>query len=319
MSSIKELLKMTRTIFSQLFFGAVLVFCFTPSASPPVALALGLALAMTLGHPYKQYNSRAVKYLLQVSVVGLGFGMNFTEVVSAGKSGILFTILSITGTLSVGYLLGRLLAVSKKISYLISVGTAICGGSAIAAIAPVVEADEKEVAVSLGTVFILNSIALFLFPWLGHLLGMTEHQFGIWSAIAIHDTSSVVGAAAHYGTEALKIATIIKLTRALWIVPVALVTAFLLKKKDTKISFPYFILAFVGASVMVSCFPSFKPMYAEFVSVARIGLTVTLFLIGTGLTPKTLKSVGLSPVSQGIILWLLISVTSLLVIKNMVF
>lgn len=300
-------------------FWFILVFCFTPWASPPVALALGVAFAMLLKHPYKKYNSKIIKYLLQASVVGLGFGMNFTEVIATGKSGILFTIASITATLGAGYVIGRLLVIPQKTAYLISVGTAICGGSAIAAIAPVIEADEKEVAVSLGTVFILNSIALLLFPWLGHLLGMSAHQFGLWSAIAIHDTSSVVGAAAHYGAGALKIATTVKLTRALWIVPLALATAILLRKKDAKISFPYFILAFVGASVVVSCLPSFKSAYVGLVFFSRIGLTVTLFLIGTELTRETLKSVGVRPILQGVMLWVLISGASLWTIRNMIF
>ncbi|MFH0754050.1 MAG: putative sulfate exporter family transporter [Candidatus Omnitrophota bacterium] len=296
---------------SKLIFWFVLIFCFTPWSSPPLALMLGLALAMTLGNPYKEHQARAVKYLLQASVVGLGFGMNFTEVVSAGKSGVGFTFFSIAGTLAAGYFIGRWLSVARKTSFLVSVGTAICGGSAIAAVAPLVEADEKEVAVSLGTIFILNAVALFVFPWLGHVLGMKDHQFGLWSAIAIHDTSSVVGAAAHYGTEALKTATTVKLTRALWIIPVALITAIVLKKKDARISFPYFILAFVGASLVVSLWPAYQPVYSGVVTIARIGLTVTLFLIGTGLSPTTLKTVGFRPVMQGVWLWLLVSGVSL--------
>lgn len=309
----------TKVMFSRLMFWFLLAFCMTPWASPPLALALGLVLAMTLGHPFKHQNGKVVKYLLQVSVVGLGFGMNFTEVVAAGKNGVFFTVFSIAGTLAAGYMLGRLLAVPRKTSYLISVGTAICGGSAIAAIAPLIEADEKEVAVSLGTVFILNAVALFIFPWLGHIIHMTASQFGLWSAIAIHDTSSVVGAAAHYGAEALKIATTVKLTRALWIIPVALATALLLKKSSARISFPYFILAFVAASVVVSFFPSFKPLYGGLVTAAKTGLTVTLFLIGSGLSRETLRTVGFKPVVQGVILWLLISAVSLGVVTHKIF
>ena len=304
---------------SKLIFCLGFLFCLGPWASPPLALALGLAMALSMGHPYKQHNSKAVKYLLQLSVVGLGFGMNFKEVINTGKSGIMFTVCSILGTLTAGYLIGRLLSVSKKTSYLVSVGTAICGGSAIAAVAPVIDADEKEVAVSLGTVFILNAVALFVFPWLGHLLGMSASQFGFWSAVAIHDTSSVVGAAANYGTQALKIATTVKLTRALWIVPFALITAALLKKKTAKTKFPYFILAFVGASILVSLFPSETSVYQGIVSIARSGLTVTLFLIGAGLTRETLKAVGLRPVAQGALLWLLISSVSLWAIRHLIF
>lgn len=303
-------------VLSRLVFWSALIFCLTPWASPPLALGLGLVFAMTCGHPYKKHNSRVVKYLLQASVVGLGFGMNFTEVSSAGRQGVFLTIFSIAGTLAAGYAIGRLLAVSRKTSYLVSVGTAICGGSAIAAVAPIIEADEREVAVALGTVFILNAIALFVFPWLGHIGGLTARQFGLWSAIAIHDTSSVVGAAAHYGEESLKIATTVKLTRALWIVPVALATAIGLQKRDARISFPFFMVAFVGASIMVSLLPSFHSIYAGMVATARAGLTVTLFLIGTGLSRQTFKAVGLGPVVQGVMLWLLISGAAWCAVRN---
>ncbi len=293
-----------------------LFFCLTPWASPPLALALGLAMAFTVGHPFKQFNGRVIKYLLQVSVVGLGFGLNFGEVVNAGKTGVLFTVVSILGTLIVGYLIGKWMSINQKTSYLISTGTAICGGSAIAAIAPIIAADENEVAIALGTVFILNSVALFLFPPLGHYLGLTMKQFGMWSAIAIHDTSSVVGAAARYGDDALKIAATVKLTRALWIIPVALGTAIALKNRAAKIQFPYFILGFIGASLAVTFLPDFKAVYAGVVDVSKTGLTVTLFLIGAGLSRETLKTVGVKPVVQGVILWMLISVVSLLVVRS---
>ncbi len=295
---------------------AGLFFCLTTLASPPLALALGLVMAFTVGHPFKQFNGRVIKYLLQVSVIGLGFGLNFGEVVNAGKTGILFTVVSILGTLIVGYLIGKWMSINQKTSYLISTGTAICGGSAIAAIAPIIDADENEVAIALGTVFILNSVALFLFPPLGHYLGLTMKQFGMWSAIAIHDTSSVVGAAARYGDEALKIATTVKLTRALWIIPVALGTAIALKNRAAKIQFPYFILGFIGASLCVTFLPGFRPVYAGFVQVAKIGLTITLFLIGSGLSRETLKAVGVRPVVQGVILWGIISVVSLLAVQS---
>ena len=300
-------------------FLAAVLFCISPWASPPVALAIGLGLALTLGHPFKQHNSKVTKYLLQVSVVGLGFGMNFSQVISTGKTGIMFTVVSIMGTLVVGYLIGRVLKVSKKTSYLVSAGTAICGGSAIAAVAPVIDADEKDVAISLGTVFILNSIALFVFPVIGHMLGLTGEQFGMWSAIAIHDTSSVVGAAAQYGRDALAIATPVKLTRALWIVPIALMTAVAVRNKSAKISFPYFIVLFVLASVVVSLFPAGKTLYSGVVSVAKTGLTLTLFFIGAGLSRETLKSVGLRPVVQGIVLWCIVSVVSFVTIRSLNF
>ena len=300
----------------QAIFMAGLFFCLTPWASPPLALALGLVMAFTVGHPFKQFNGQVIKYLLQVSVIGLGFGLNFGEVVNAGKTGVLFTVVSILGTLIVGYLIGKWMSINQKTSYLISTGTAICGGSAIAAIAPIIDADENEVAIALGTVFILNSVALFLFPPLGHYFGLTMKQFGMWSAIAIHDTSSVVGAAARFGDEALKIATTVKLTRALWIIPVALATTIALKNKSTKIQLPYFILGFIGASLIVTFLPDFKVVYAGVVNVSKIGLTVTLFLIGAGLSRETLKTVGVKPVVQGVILWMLISVASLLVVRS---
>ena len=306
---------------TQIIFLIGLVFCFTPFASPPIALALGIVIALTMSHPFKEFNHRAIKYLLEISVVGLGFSLNFGEVVKAGKTGVLFTVVSIGATLLVGWILGKCLSINKKISYLISTGTAICGGSAIAAIAPIINAHEDEVAIALGTIFILNSVALFLFPPLGHFLGLTMKQFGMWAAIAIHDTSSVVGASARYGDEALKIATTVKLTRALWIVPVSLGTIIALKNKSTekssaKIVFPYFILGFIGASLIVTFLPALKPIYDGFVHGAKVGLTVTLFLIGTGLSREKLKSVGVKPVVQGVILWVLISVVSLLVIRS---
>jgi len=300
----------------QIIFLTGLVFCFTPFASPPIALALGLVIAFTMSHPFKEFNHRAIKYLLEISVVGLGFGLNFGEVIKAGKAGVLFTVVSIAATLIVGWLIGKALSINKKISYLISAGTAICGGSAIAAIAPIINAHEDEVAIALGAIFILNSIALFLFPPLGHFLGLTMKQFGMWAAIAIHDTSSVVGASAKYGDEALKIATIVKLTRALWIVPVSLGTIFFLKKKSSKVLFPYFIIGFVGASLIVTCFPSLKSVYDGLVYGSKIGLTVTLYLIGAGLSRETLRSVGIKPVLQAIILWVMISVVSLIVVQR---
>jgi len=306
---------------TQIIFLVGLVFCFTPFASPPIALALGLVIAFTMSHPFKEFNHRAIKYLLEISVVGLGFSLNFGEVIKAGKTGVLFTVVSIIGTLIVGWLIGKCLSINKKISYLISAGTAICGGSAIAAIAPIINAHEDEVAIALGTIFILNSIALFLFPPLGHFLGLTMKQFGMWAAIAIHDTSSVVGASARYGDEALKIATTVKLTRALWIVPVSLGTIIALKNKSkknisAKISFPYFILGFIGASLIVTFLPALKSIYDGLVNGAKIGLTVTLYLIGAGLSRETLRTVGIKPVVQAVILWILISVVSLFAIHK---
>lgn len=297
-------------------FSALLLFCLTPYASPPLALALGLALALSVGHPWGSHNGRVVKYLLQLSVVGLGFGMNFGEVVKTGNSGVVFTAVSIAGTLTAGWLLGRWFKVERTTSHLISSGTAICGGSAIAAIAPVINAGEKEISVALGTVFILNSVALFVFPPIGHYLGLSQQQFGLWAAIAIHDTSSVVGAAARYGHEALAIATTVKLTRALWIIPLSFLAAFAFKNRSAKVTVPYFIFAFAGASLAVSAFPGFGAAYGMITASARTGLTVTLFLIGAGLSSTTLKTVGFRPVLQGVLLWCLISAVSLFAVMH---
>jgi len=300
-----------------IIFLLITVFCLTPWASAPLALLLGLVAAQLIGHPFLHLNHKVTSLLLKASVVGLGFGINFESAVKAGSDGFLFTILSIAATLLIGALLGKLLKVDKKTSYLISSGTAICGGSAIAAIAPVIDAEENQVSVALGTVFILNSVALFLFPEVGKLFHMTQHQFGLWSAIAIHDTSSVVGAASKYGHESLLIATTVKLARSLWIIPLALVSSMMFKKKEQKsykIKAPWFIALFVGATIIHTYLPQLQPFTREVVPAAKAGLTVTLFLIGAGLSWKVLKSVGWPPLIQGILTWIAISVVTLLMV-----
>ena len=297
-------------------FVAILLFCATPWASPPIALALGLALALTLGHPLPASNSKATKLLLQISVVGLGFGMNLQTVIEAGRTGVVFTIVTIIGTLLLGFLLGRALGISHTTAHLISSGTAICGGSAIAAVGPVVNASDEEMSVSLGTVFILNSIALFAFPLIGHRLGLTQPQFGVWAAIAIHDTSSVVGAAAKYGADALQIATTVKLTRALWIVPLTLATAFFFKRKSAKVAIPWFILWFVVASVIRTYVAAPAAVWSTLTMLAKIGLTITLFLIGAGLSRKSIAAVGARPLILGIVLWIVISCVSLFAVMQ---
>ncbi len=285
--------------------------------SPPVALVLGLSAALTFGNPFPAQTKKATKYLLQISVVLLGFGMNLTAVVKAGRDGILFTIATIFGTLILGYSVGKLLSVNGKTSTLISSGTAICGGSAIAAIAPAINADAEETSVSLGTIFILNSIALFVFPMIGHALNLTENQFGVWAAIAIHDTSSVVGAAAKYGSEALAIATTVKLARALWIAPVALFYSYLYRDKSgggkLKVAIPWFIFLFLAATIFRTYAPAviLPSIFDSIVNLAKAGLTVTLFLIGASLSRETLKKVGIKPLLQGVILWIVISVAAL--------
>ncbi len=293
-----------------IFFIGVLL-CLLPFVSPPIALAVGLLIGLTLGHPYAKLNKKWTKILLQVSVVGLGFGMDLGKVLEASRAGVLFTVATIVGTLVLGYLAGRALKLSTRTAHLISSGTAICGGSAIAAVGPVLNADENEMSVSLGTIFILNSIALFVFPAVGHLLHLTQTQFGIWAAIAIHDTSSVVGAAARYGEEALGIATTVKLARALWIVPLVFLTSYLFRSKDSKITIPYFILLFVVASVLRTYIPAVASISDAIVMLAKIGLTLTLFLIGAGLSRSMLKTVGARPLILGLILWVVISLVSL--------
>lgn len=293
-------------------FGAFL--CFLPFVDPSIALLSGFMLTLIFGNPFLKFSQKAVHILLQISIVGLGFGMNIFDAVQAGKDGLLFTVFSIVITLLVGLLLGKLFSIERKTNVLITIGTAICGGSAIAAVAPIVEAKEDSTSIALATIFILNSAALFLFPFLGDLLELTQNQFGLWSAIAIHDTSSVVGAAQKYGEEALKIATTVKLERALWIIPISLITAFSFKNKKNRVKIPYFIFLFVIAMLINTFVPSLFSLNHVIVLIAKKGLTLTLFLIGAGLTMESIRKVGIKPLLQGVLLWLFISAISLLVI-----
>ncbi|MDI5898685.1 putative sulfate exporter family transporter [Flavobacterium sp. XS2P67] len=295
----------------QLIFVALLLLCATIFVSPPIALVLGLIVANLFGHPFLELNHKATNYLLQFSVVGLGFGMDVHSAVSAGKEGFLFTIISIMSTLILGTFLGKWFTIDKKTSHLISCGTAICGGSAIAAIAPVIKSNEKQTSVALGVIFILNSVALFLFPAVGNWLDLSQKEFGLWCAIAIHDTSSVVGAASKFGPEALQIATTVKLARALWIIPVALITAVIFKNKSGKMKIPYFIGLFILAMIANTYLPQMQSIAPHLVSISKIGLTITLFLIGAGLNRNVLKSVGVKPLVQGILLWTCIAIATL--------
>jgi uncharacterized integral membrane protein (TIGR00698 family) len=281
--------------------------------TPPVALFAGLAFALLCGQAYPKFNKKCSKKLLQYSVVGLGFGMNLHSALASGKEGMEFTIISVFGTLIIGWIIGRkLLGVDKRTSYLISSGTAICGGSAIAAVGPVIKANDSEMSVSLATIFVLNAIALFIFPVIGHMLGMTQHQFGTWAAIAIHDTSSVVGAGAAYGEEALQVATTIKLTRALWIIPVAFATSFIFKSKGQKVSIPWFIFFFVLAMIVNTYLLADYPQIGGFInSLARKSLTITMFFIGASLSVDVLRAVGVKPLIQGVLLWVVISLATL--------
>jgi len=301
----------------KIIFIFCIALCLTSIISPAIALLMGLTMAHLTGHPYLHLNHKATQLLLQISVVGLGFGMNVHSALQAGEQGMVFTIFSISGTLIFGYFMGRWLNVDKKTSYLISSGTAICGGSAIAAISPVIKAEEKQISVALGCVFILNSIALFAFPVIGHYFNLSQTQFGLWCALAIHDTSSVVGAAAKFGPHALEVATTVKLARALWIIPVAFASTFIFKNRSKKISMPYFIGLFVLAMVANTYITSISVICPYIILIAKAGLTLTLFLIGAGLSRKVLASVGFRPLLQGVTLWIAISATALYAVMHL--
>ncbi|CAN5261211.1 putative sulfate exporter family transporter [soil metagenome] len=292
-------------------FIAMALLCLMPFVSAPVALLLGIVIANLIGNPFKALVAKGTKYLLQASIVGLGFGINAINAFQAGAQGFWFTLVSITATLLLGYLLGKLFKVDGKTSQLVSTGTAICGGSAIAAIAPIIQAEQKQISVALGIVFILNALALFLFPAIGHMLHLSQAQFGLWSAIAIHDTSSVVGAASTYGPEALAIATTVKLLRALWIIPLALGTALACRSHAGKTTIPYFIGWFVVAMLLNTYFQLVREISPYIVMLAKAGLTLTLFFIGAGLSYQMLLTVGPRSILQGVTLWVVVSILSL--------
>ena len=303
-------------------------FALSPWSTPPLSLLLGLLFALTLGQPFPKQSRTASKYLLQAAVVGLGFGLDLTTVIKVGSHGVLVTLFTIATTLALGMLIGRFFAVERKAAMLISVGTAICGGSAIAAVGPVIRANDEEMSVSLGTVFILNAVALFLFPLIGHWLQMSQDSFGLWSALAIHDTSSVVGATSGYGTRALEVGTTIKLTRALWIIPVSFAFAYIERRyaqkhkiveglDQPKLQIPWFIGLFILASVFRSLEPGLAAIENGMMAVAKALLSLTLFLIGAGLSRAALKKVGFRPLLTGIILWLIVGISTLIVIVGL--
>jgi len=309
----------------KVLFFLLLIFSATPWANPPIALLCGLIFAFITNHPYINQSRKLTKYLLQASVVGLGFGMNLQQVIRAGRSGFLYTALGITFAMLCGWALGKLFRVEPRHAFLISTGTAICGGSAIAAVGPVANATADEMSVSLGTIFILNSIALLIFPTIGAHLHLTQNQFGLWAALAIHDTSSVVGAAAKYGAIALAIGTTVKLARALWIVPMTLATSAVVRRqsraenksdaKKVKIQWPWFILFFCLAAVANTYLTRGARVYHDLNYIAKLGLDATLFLIGASLSPASLKRVGARPLIHGITLWLIVGTLSLLLIR----
>jgi uncharacterized integral membrane protein (TIGR00698 family) len=307
---------------SKILFLITLLVAASGRVSPPVALAIGILFGLSFADPYANHSRITSKFLLQASVVALGFGMNLEEVLKAGRSGFLYTAAGIAFAIAAGLGLGKLLRVRGNCSYLITAGTAICGGSAIAAVGPILHADEEEMAISLGTVFILNSVALLIFPTIGAVLRLSPSQFGLWAALAIHDTSSVVGAAARWGAEALVVATTVKLARALWIVPLALATAARVRSRAetslgrASIQFPWFILFFCLAASVNTYIPAIHRVTSVMFHAGKLGLTATLFLIGTGISRATLREVGFRPLLQGIALWVIVAVASLYFIRT---
>jgi uncharacterized integral membrane protein (TIGR00698 family) len=291
-----------------------------PGMSPAIALALGVTLALTMGNPYPSLTARGAPLLLKTSVVGLGFGLSLEMLIHAGAMGLLYTTVVVLGTLALGLWLGRVLRVPAETSLLIASGTGICGGSAIAAVGSAVGARGESMSVALATVFILNAVALYVFPATGALLGLSQAQFGVWAAVAIHDTSSVVGAASLYGATALAIATVIKLARALWIVPLTLGAAYARGRggpgrRAVLGGMPWFVVVFVGAVVVRTISPGpALPWLDGLASAARVGLVLTLFLIGAGITRSTLKQAGGRPFAQGLILWLIVAALSLVAV-----
>jgi len=303
-------------------------------ATPPVALMAGMIFTLCVGNPFHKWGHKLAKRLLQICVVMLGFGMNLPTILRAGWNGSLFAALTIGSTLLLGYWIGRCLDMNKNTALLISAGTAICGGSAIAAVGSVLVVTEGEIAVSLGTVFLLNAVALYLFPWLGHLLQLSQHQFGVWSGVAIHDISSVVGASLSFGSDALETATAVKLSRTLWIIPITLGLVLATARKELlkmdgaatdggrlhpkpkklKVEIPWFIGFFLLASLARSYIPAIAEASPQIDHVAKGGLTLVLCLIGTSLSPKTLRAVGWKAAVQGILLWGFSSVASLLLV-----
>ena len=273
--------------------------------------------ALVTGGVFSAFSKKASRILLQAAVVGIGFGMNFNSAIRSGGAGMAMTVVSVVFVMFAGWVLGRMMRVDGKVSYLVSAGTAICGGSAIAAVAPVVKADDSQISVSLGTIFTLNALALFIFPPIGRMLGLTEIQFGEWAAIAIHDTSSVVGAGAAYGSEALQTATLIKCTRALWILPLAFATTLIMREKGAKVSVPWFIVFFVLAMIINTLMPQSEAWTActkVVVALSKQAMCATLFLIGSTLSLSSLRRVGARPLLQGVALWVLTAGASLLIV-----
>lgn len=319
---IMKIIHSQKSIFHQfttqkiIFLGCALL-CVMPFIGSPIALVLGFAIAQIFGNPYELQSRKVSSFLLKVAVVGLGFGMNIFSAIKAGKEGIMFTVISISALMILGFLFTKFLKIEKATGYLISAGTAICGGSAIAAIAPITKAKPNQISVALAVVFTLNSIALLIFPPLGHLFNLSQHEFGLWCAIAIHDTSSVVGAASKYGEEALQVATTVKLARALWIIPLSFLTLLFFKNSTSKINIPWFIGLFLIAICINTYVPFIQPFSPIIINLSKAALTLTLFLIGTSLSFKIMKNIGYKPLLMAIILWIIIGIGSLIMIMNL--
>ena len=313
-TSVFNKIQRKRRMFPFIALGCV---CLFPVISSPIALILGFTIA-TLGLVPTQLNIGALtKKLLAFSIVGLGFGINVEQAVQASSDNLGLIVGSIFTTLLMGTLLTKLFKVDPKTGHLVASGTAICGGSAIAAVAPAIDANNEQASHALATVFILNSIALFVFPLVGHALAMSQYNFGLWSAIAIHDTSSVVGAASAYGDEALQIATTVKLARAMWIVPIAFMSAFIFKGEGKKVTVPLFILFYCIAIAIAHYLPQFDTLYQSVFFASKRLLVLCLFLIGCGLTIKHIKNAGYKPMLLGVLLWVTIASSVLLYIQLM--
>ncbi len=287
-----------------------------PNINSALALIIGLVTGYFLGHPFPKHNSQVVSNLLKIAVVGLAFGMNWQETLTTGMDSIGLTICFITLTVGTTMLLSRQLKLPDKLSYLLGIGTAICGGSAIATVTPIISATEKDISISIGVVFLLNAIALLLFPMIGQWLGLSQDQFGTWAAIAIHDTSSVVGAASIYGNEALQVATTVKLVRALWIVPVAVFSVLVFKSKNRNVRLPWFIFLFIAVVFAKGALPISATQTGYIVHGAKSLMVLALFFVGSSLPGIDLKTLGWKALALGIALWLLVSVASLLLILN---
>jgi len=311
-------IRFMKSIATSALFVILCLACMLPVVNPPIALAAGIVFAQFFQHPFQHKTQLGINWLLKISVIGLGFGMNIDKALAAGKDGFVFTLLSITLTIGLGIAIGKLFKIDQKITKLISSGTAICGGSAIAAISPIIKADAKQISIAIGSVFLLNSIALFLFPVLGHYFNMSQQQFGIWSAIAIHDTSSVVGAAQVYGNEALEIATTVKLARALWILPVSVLFALSSHTKLKKIKVPYFIGLFILAVLANTYIPNIEVVAPNIVWISKMDLTLVLFLIGSTLNYRSFMKVGIKPVILAIFIWIFISIVSLIGVLQLI-